>query len=66
MRTVKFHRNMHSPAETALFHQWAQESDEDGNSSPVAIVEFPDGHVETIYSHRITFVDPIIDAARSK
>lgn len=42
----------------ALFHQFAQEADGEGHSTPVAIVERADGQVETVYTHLIAFAAP--------
>lgn len=39
----------------ALFHQFGQEADGEGQSNPVAIVECASGQIETVYVHMIEF-----------
>lgn len=40
----------------ALFHQWGQEADGEGQSNPVAIVELGNGDVRTVYASMIQFI----------
>ena len=53
---------VHYDVGEALFHQWMQESS-DGDMSVVAVVEYPDGKVDTPYVHNIRFLDKPQEAA---
>lgn len=50
-------RSVRVPDFTGTFHQFAQETSEDGQANPVAIVESDDGRVHTIYPHWMQFLD---------
>ncbi|MYM81129.1 hypothetical protein GTP44_04040 [Duganella sp. FT50W] len=39
----------------ALFHQFAQEADGEGQTNPVAIIERADGRVETVFAPMLQF-----------
>lgn len=41
----------------ALFHQFGQDDNGEGQSVPVAIIETPDGHVRSVYCEMVQFTD---------
>ena len=49
-----------------FFHQFAQETNEDGQDYPVAIVEHLDGTVDTYTLSCIQFIEPSRDVAQSQ
>jgi len=45
------------PDFTAVFHQFGQEADGEGQANPVAIIETPDGQVHSAYIGLVKFLE---------